>query len=272
MYDLGFRLKLFLWVLSIIMITGTLGFMFTENLTLMDAFYFSIVTIATVGYGDIHPVTDSGKLLALFLILCGVGTFLGVVANATEMIVNRREKQNRLEKTNVIKGTFFSETGTHLLKLFTSFDPEIQSIGEDLKVSGSWKQKEFSAARKNLEAYSFSVDIHSGNLVALSEFLENKGDSLMRHLENPALMEHGPFSDLLHSIIHLRDEFIYRDDLSQLPDSDYKHLGKDIQRVYLRLVYQWLDYMEYLKSNYPYLFHLAVRINPFNPDASAIVD
>ena len=68
-----------------VMVLGTLGFMFVEKIPLTDALYFSIVTIATVGYGDIHPATQAGKVLAIFMIVLGVGTFLGVVANATEM-------------------------------------------------------------------------------------------------------------------------------------------------------------------------------------------
>ncbi len=271
MVYLQFRLKIFIGFLIVIIITGTLGFRFTEGLSLVDAFYFSIVTIATVGYGDIHPSTVSGKFLAMFLILCGVSTFLGVVANATEMIVNRHEKQIRLKKTNVVLGTFFSEIGTQLLNIFTSFDQQSGIIGKDLKVTGNWSKKEFSAAKRRIESYDFSVDIHSSDLETLSRFLEEKRDSMMRHMENPALLEHESFTDLLQAIIHLRDEFLYRTDLRQLPDSDYRHLSVDMQRAYRRLVYQWLDYMNYMKGNYPYLFHIAVRTNPFDPDASPIV-
>jgi DNA-binding Lrp family transcriptional regulator len=271
MVDLRFRLKIFIGALIVIIILGTLGFRFTEGLSLADAFYFSIVTVATVGYGDIHPSTEPGKFLAIFMILCGVGTFLGVVANATEMIVNRREKQIRLQKTNVVLGTFFSETGTQLLNIFTAFDQQAGTIGKALKVTGNWSKKEFSEGKRLIESYDFSVDIHSSDLESLSRFLEEKGDSMLRHMENPALLEHESFTDLLQAIIHLRDEFLYRTDLRQLPDSDYRHLAGDMQRAYRRLVYQWLDYMNYLKDNYPYLFQLAVRTNPFDPDASPIV-
>ena len=138
MIDLRFRLRIFIGILATIIVLGTLGFKFMERLSLVDAFYFSIVTIATVGYGDIHPSTEPGKFLAMFLILCGVGTFLGVVANATEMIVNRREKQIRLQKTNVVLGTFFSEIGTQLLNTFTAFDQQTGTIGKALKMTGNW--------------------------------------------------------------------------------------------------------------------------------------
>jgi hypothetical protein len=44
-----------------------------------------------------------------------------------------------------------------------------------------------------------------------------------------------------------------------------------MKRTYSQLVVQWLLYMEHLKDDYPYLFSLAVRTNPFDPDASSIV-
>ena len=230
MVDLQLRLRIFIGLLIVIIIMGTLGFRFTEGLSLVDAFYFSIVTIATVGYGDIHPSTEPGKFLAMFLILCGVGIFLGVVANATEIIVHQREKRTRMEKINAIMATFFSEVGIHLLEIFSAFDPRKEVISKDLNIDGTWSQKEFSAAKRSVVSYDFSVDIHLGDLEHLSGFLKERGGSLLRHLENPALLECKSFTDLLHSAIHLRDEFLYRTDLNRLPDSDYGHIAKDIQR------------------------------------------
>jgi hypothetical protein len=56
-----------------------------------------------------------------------------------------------------------------------------------------------------------------------------------------------------------------------LPESDRGHLAIDIERIYGLIVHQWLDYMNYLKSNYPYLFSLAMRANPFDQCASPVV-
>ena len=86
------RFKIFLIIFLSVIVSGTVGFMIIEDLSLADALYFSIVTLATVGYGDIHPVTLPGKIFAIVMIVMGVGTFLGVVANATEMMLNKREK------------------------------------------------------------------------------------------------------------------------------------------------------------------------------------
>jgi len=62
-----------------------------------------------------------------------------------------------------------------------------------------------------------------------------------------------------------------RDDLVELLDSDRNHLEGDIARVYSMLVFEWLRYIRYLQKSYAYLFSLAVRINPFDPESTAVV-
>ena len=94
---------------------------------------------------------------------------------------------------------------------------------------------------------------------------------LLRLLENPNLLEHESFTELLRAVFHLAEELSYRNDFSKLPDTDYNHLAGDIKRSYTLLVRQWLDYMKYLNNNYPYLCSLAMRTNPFDQDASPIV-
>jgi hypothetical protein len=90
-------------------------------------------------------------------------------------------------------------------------------------------------------------------------------------LENPYLFEHDTFTELMQSLFHLTEELKVRERLIDLPGTDYDHLSTDINRVYGLLVREWLLYMKYLKSNYPYLFSLAMRTNPFDVNASPIV-
>jgi hypothetical protein len=66
-------------------------------------------------------------------------------------------------------------------------------------------------------------------------------DFLVRLLENPILLEHESFTELLRAVFHLTEELAAREDLGNLPDSDYKHLAGDIKRAYVLLVHQWLD-------------------------------
>jgi len=267
---LRFRLKIFIFIFLIILLTGVIGFIYIEGLTFVDALYFTIVTIATVGYGDIHPVTYTGKVLSLILIICGVGTFLGVVANATDLFLSKREEKIRLQKVNMALSLFFSEAGTRLLKIITCFDPALESLSNKLVVTNQWNRDTYKNAHKYINDYNYKIEIHKGNLEELNAFLKEKQVFLLTLLTNPILMEHEAFTDLLRALFHLSEEFEYRYDLKKLPDNDYQHLSGDINRVYGLLVQEWFIYIQYLRENYPYLFSLAVRSNPFNPDASII--
>lgn len=266
-----FRLRIYLIVFGAVILAGTLGFSVIEDLTLMDALYFSIVSIATVGYGDIHPVTAQGKILAIVMIILGVGTFLGVVANATEMMLNKREKIARLEKMNMVIGVFFSESGTSLLGYFSKADPAIERIRNDLIITGEWSGKSFEKAVKTLQGYDYAVDMRHIDLEHLRANLTEKRDFLLRLLENPMLLEHEAFTELLRAVFHLTEELTFRNDLLHIPKTDVQHLAGDIRRVYTLLVVQWLYYMQHLRNNYPYLFSLAIRTNPFNHLASPVV-
>src|SRR3990170_1355371 len=146
------RFKIFLIIFLSVIVLGTVGFMIIEDLSLADALYFSIVTLATVGYGDIHPVTLPGKIFAIVMIVMGVGTFLGVVANATEMMLNKREKMARLEKMNMVIGAFFSEVGRQLLVDFSAFDPQMEVIRRELIVTNTWTESDFSRVDRLLQA------------------------------------------------------------------------------------------------------------------------
>ena len=254
------------------MVICTTGFMIIEGVSLTDALYFSIVTISTVGYGDIYPATKIGKLLSIFLIIFGVGTFLGVIANAAEMLFTKREKQIRLEKLNMVIGVFFSEVGTKLLALFSNYDPNVDTIRKELIIQDNWTKQDFLVVSKRLKKYDYEVDMNKVDLEILQSFLLKKRDFLLRLLENSSLLEHESFTEFLRAVFHLTEELAYREDISKLPYSDKVHLVGDIKRAYNLIVSEWLDYMEHLKNNSPYLFSLAMRINPFDLNASPIVD
>jgi voltage-gated potassium channel len=271
MKAIRFRLVVFLVLLIVIMFGGTLGFQAVEGLSFVDALYFSIVTIATVGYGDIHPVTQAGKLCAIVLIITGVGTFLGVIANATEMMLSKWETERRHQKLNMITGLFFGQVGTRLLTHFSDCDPNIGDIRKELIVTSGWSDRDFVKVTRSLKAYDYRINFQKLNLGDLRAFLTEKTSILLSLLENPVIVEHEIFSDLLAAVFHLHDELVYRTDFSHLPESDMKHLAGDVQRVYGLLVSQWMDYMKYLKNNYPYLFSLAIRTNPFDQEASPVV-
>lgn len=88
---LGFSLVM----LGAVILVGTLGFWAVEEdtPTLLDSFYFTLVTVATVGYGDIAPRTAAGKALAAGIIVMGVGVVLVTVQAGIESLVGKRIKK-----------------------------------------------------------------------------------------------------------------------------------------------------------------------------------
>jgi len=268
---LKFKIKIFSTIFISILVFGTIGFSILENLSLSDAFYFTISTISTVGYGDVHPLTDSGKIMTILIIILGVGAFLGVIANSFEIMLNIREKNHRNEKINMIIGAFFSEAGSELITYLSGFDKALDKIRKQLVMNDDCTTNNFTLIKKNLKRYHYKINIDHSDLPQLQNFFIKKKDFLLRLLENPYILEHESFTELLMAVFHLAEELEHRNRFSQLPEEDLEHLTNDIGRVYNLLVHQWLDYMQYLKKNYPYLFSLAIRINPFNPDASPIV-
>lgn len=211
----------------------------------------------------------------IFIYLVGDIAFVFFEVLLVTLIIHKlltdREKRSRLEKLNMVIGAFFSEVGTHLLAYFSDFDPKLDQIRAELVVTQGWSEKEFSTVSKRLKDYDYGIDIHKVELVELRAFLVGKRNFLLRLLENPNLLEHESFTELLRAVFHLTEELGNREDVSGLPESDLKHIAGDITRAYVQLVRQWLDYMKHLKDNYPYLFSLAIRTNPFDREASPIV-
>ena len=211
----------------------------------------------------------------IFLYLIGDIAFVFIEVLLVTLIIHQllslREKRARLEKLNMVIGSFFSAVGTRLLTLFSDFDPKLDKIRKELIVTNDWSEQEFFGVNKRLKNYDYGVEIQKVNLKDLRGFLVEKSDFLLRLLENPTLLEHESFTELLRAVFHLTEELAARKETSQLPTTDYEHLAVDIKRVYILLVHQWFDYMKHLKDNYPYLFSLAMRTNPFDQDASPIV-
>ena len=105
----------------------------------------------------------------------------------------------------------------------------------------------------------------------LQTFLGQKRPFMLQLMENPNLLEHERFTDLLWAVFHLAEELAFRGDrIGQLPAADYEHLGQDLKRAYSQIASEWIAYARHLKESYPFLFSLAARINPFSPNPTAV--
>ena len=265
-------IRIYLAILATVVVIGVLGFMAIEGLAPLDAAYYVVVTVATVGYGDITPKTAAGRILAIFLILAGVGTFVAVFANVVENFVGRSEARERRRKVNMIIGVFFSEFGTEMLGRLARADPDAGGMWKDLVVKEGWTPAEFRRVREKLAGREYRLDGSKVDLEEMRRFLREKRPFLLALMENPVLFEDDLFTGLLQAVFHQADELLRRGDLSTIPPSDRAHLVTDAIRVYRPLALQWLDSMEHLKEHHPYLFSLAMRTNPFDENARVTVD
>ncbi len=201
--------------------------------------------------------------------------FLPIQVLLIGLVINRlltyHDKRKRLEKLNMIVGAFFTEVGNHLLAYFSSLDPQEKELSAELRFDGNWDDVQFERLNTSLKKYNFSVQTNQENLNKLYLFFKKNRTFMLRLLENPNILEHKSFSNLLLAIFHLNEELQSRKSFTDLPVSDHQHLAIDMQRAYKILVNEWLLYINYLRKNYPYFFSHAMRTNPFDQDASPII-
>ncbi len=232
-----------------------------------------LLTLSVFFYAVHYAVfRDTGHILSYALTDLA---FLPVEVLLVTLIIHRlltmRETRERLEKMNMVIGVFFSELGTDLMAEFARHDRDLENLRNALVIGPGEAAPGLSDVIGALKSHEYWVEIKRADLEGLRTFLLGKRALLLRLLENPILLEHESFTDLLWAIHHLTEELVHREDFAALPDTDLNHLRGDIKRVYAALVTAWLAYMKHLKKSYPYLFSLAVRINPFDKDASPVV-
>ena len=102
-------LRRILWVLALmfsLVILGTLGFHLIEGWSLFDGFYMTIMTLTTVGYGEVHPLSTAGRVVAAALMMGGVVTVFISIGVLVDLIIKleladtfgRKRRQHMIEK------------------------------------------------------------------------------------------------------------------------------------------------------------------------------
>ncbi len=96
--DAQFRSLLF-FVLVILLI-GTFFYHKIEGWRWLDSFYFSSISLTTVGYGDITPKTDLGKIFTVFYIFSGVGIILGFITSVANKAHEKSIAEDLIKRRN----------------------------------------------------------------------------------------------------------------------------------------------------------------------------
>lgn len=194
-----------------------------------------------------------------------------ILSLVIDRVIRAREREAILEKLNMVIGAFYSEIGTRLMGVIASWDDGFDSIRQSVLVKPEWGDAEYAAAKKALRSYPYRVTAEECDLARLHAMLQEEKSFVLNLLTNQGLLEHEAFTELLWAVTHLAEELEVRPSLADIPPADLRHLAGDINRAYVLLVIEWFDYMRHLETNYPFLFALAVRTNPLDPDASPIV-
>jgi hypothetical protein len=171
----------------------------------------------------------------------------------------------------MVIGAFMGEVGAGLLRRVDAFCGEAPDLARSLAVTDTWGKEEYRQALRFADRYQAHFAPSAEELAELRAYLLSRRPFVLSLLQNPNLLEHDRFTDLLWAICHLTEELEARGDFAPLPESDLTHLQGDIRRANTLLIREWLAYMQHLQADYPYIFSLSVRTNPFRPDASAVV-
>ena len=83
-----FSLSVWFLVIAAITITGTTGFMLIEHYSLLDAVYMTVITVTTIGYKEVYPLSDAGKIFNIILIISSFGTFTYAIARLTQFLIS----------------------------------------------------------------------------------------------------------------------------------------------------------------------------------------
>ena len=230
----------------------------------------ALVSVSLILYGVDYMLLGSAKELTIWFLgnLAFLPVYVIIVTLMIERVLKERERQTVMRKLNMVIGVFFSEVGNRLLKELSAYVVSCDELKRHLLVNGTWKEQEFSTALEYLRKSDIKIESSRCEKIVLKRFLVEKRGFLVSLLENQNLLEHEEFTDLLWAVFHLVEELEARDSFENMPQSDVDHINGDIKRVFGHLSREWVMYIRHLKQDYPYLFSLAVRLNPMieSPD------
>ncbi len=155
------RLALIILIALVVFSAGIVGFMTIENMSFLDAFYMTVITLSTVGFGEVKPLSPEGKLFTSFLIISGVGTFAYAATSMSHLLVEgelrkvfdarrRRRLMKRLKNHVIVCG--FGRVGEKICE-------ELQKAGTDFVVIDDDPQRiEVAEAKGYLFVYQDTTE------------------------------------------------------------------------------------------------------------------
>ncbi len=193
------KLFLALALFAIFICLGTIGYVVLEGWTFLDSFYMTLITLSTVGFGEIKSLSPAGRLFTSFLILGGIGTAAYLFSTITETVVSGQlrevlgERRNRklldkLKDHYIVCG--YGEVGRKVCELLAAEGRPFAVVEEDPHYVDHFREKEIpyvigdAIEKENLLAAG--VEKAQGLFAAIGDSTKNIYLSLLTKSINPA--------------------------------------------------------------------------------------
>ncbi len=134
-----FRNEIFLaaFLFFLLVLTGTFGYHYSQDFSWTDALYMTIITITTVGFGEVHPLNSVGKFLTIFLILSSIIIYGYAITVVTEYVIGEdifkklitKRMENKIKKLKdhvIIVG--YGRTGKQAVKKLKDYNKKVVVI------------------------------------------------------------------------------------------------------------------------------------------------
>ncbi|MAT39211.1 MAG: potassium channel protein, partial [Ectothiorhodospiraceae bacterium] len=77
-------------IIVVLLAGGTAGYVVIEKFTVLEALYMTVITLSTVGFGEVHTLSPAGRVFTTFIILAGVGTLAYGVSQIAELLIDSK--------------------------------------------------------------------------------------------------------------------------------------------------------------------------------------
>ncbi|MCC6372515.1 MAG: potassium channel protein [Bacteroidia bacterium] len=145
-----FRFLIPVFLMLALLITGTLGYIIISGYSFFDAFYMTVITVATVGYGEVQPLSTGGRIFTAFLIITSFGTFAYAVSSITKFVVDgelnlffKNKKLNasveKLQDHIIICG--YGRNGRQAAQVLKKHDKRFVVIEQDGNLTATFNHK-----------------------------------------------------------------------------------------------------------------------------------
>jgi len=124
----------------VLMVIGTIGYMIIESYSLIDALYMTVITVSTVGFREVKPLSDPGKIFTIFIILSSLGVLAYFLSNLTQSLFKAQLsfffggnlkllKQKKMENHIIVCG--YGRNGSQVVHELMAFGEKVIVIDKD---------------------------------------------------------------------------------------------------------------------------------------------